>query len=198
VDVLIASFSLKRVASIDARYFIPVVGGRDDGEPGITTPCECRLSLWPTHVTLNQAYLIVYTDDNVSFAVIQQRSPVLKVSSFLLPDLLCHPDSAPFSTGSEARVRRCFTRLHQGLGRQCRAVSLRNRRLQSNGLANAVRILSPHLDQNNRTLAHQKHPNIPNPSQRHTPACVYSTKELEFFPNSFLYIPRCSTPSDWR
>ncbi|KIL62525.1 hypothetical protein M378DRAFT_165538 [Amanita muscaria Koide BX008] len=60
VDVFIASFSLRRVASIDPKYFIPVVGAREDGEPGITTPCE------------------LFTNDNVNLAVIQQRSPVLK------------------------------------------------------------------------------------------------------------------------
>ncbi|KAF8348361.1 PAC2 family-domain-containing protein [Amanita rubescens] len=60
VDLLIASLSLKCVATLDPSYFIPVVGGRDDGEPGITTPFE------------------LYTNDIVNIAVIQQRSPVLK------------------------------------------------------------------------------------------------------------------------
>jgi hypothetical protein len=80
---------------------------------------------WPTQFTLNWLYLIVYADDNVNLAVIQQRSPVLKVSSSLLASLLCYPQSTPFSTGPEARICRCFTRLHQELGRQRRAVSLR-------------------------------------------------------------------------
>ncbi|KAF8737391.1 hypothetical protein AX14_012891 [Amanita brunnescens Koide BX004] len=60
VDLLIASLSLKYVATLDPSYFIPVIGGRDDGVPGITTPFE------------------LYTNDIVNVAVIQQRSPVLK------------------------------------------------------------------------------------------------------------------------
>ena len=42
VDLLIASLSLKYVATLNPSYFIPVIGGRDDGEPGVTTPFECR------------------------------------------------------------------------------------------------------------------------------------------------------------
>ncbi|KAK2464282.1 hypothetical protein APHAL10511_003739 [Amanita phalloides] len=59
-DLLITSLSLKYVATLDPGYFIPIAGGRDDGEPGITTPFE------------------LYTQDNINLAVIQQRSPVLK------------------------------------------------------------------------------------------------------------------------
>lgn len=43
VDLLIASLSLKRIAMGDPAYFIPVVGGRENGERGITTPLECML-----------------------------------------------------------------------------------------------------------------------------------------------------------
>ncbi|KAF8628876.1 hypothetical protein AX15_003663 [Amanita polypyramis BW_CC] len=59
-DLLIASLSLRRIATFDSNYFIPVVGGRDDGEPGVTTPFE------------------LYSSDSVNVALIQQRSPVLK------------------------------------------------------------------------------------------------------------------------
>jgi len=38
VDLLIATFGLKRVAVMDSKYLVPVVGGREDGEEGITTP----------------------------------------------------------------------------------------------------------------------------------------------------------------
>lgn len=41
-DLLIASLALKRVGIFDARDLIPVVGGREGGEEGITTPLECR------------------------------------------------------------------------------------------------------------------------------------------------------------
>lgn len=43
VDLLISSLSLQRMAVIDPAYFIPVVGPRDDGHIGITTPLECKL-----------------------------------------------------------------------------------------------------------------------------------------------------------
>lgn len=41
VDILIASLSLKRYAAFDPSYFIPAVGGREDGQPGVTLPLEC-------------------------------------------------------------------------------------------------------------------------------------------------------------
>ena len=41
VDLLIASLSLKQIGVFDARDLVPVVGGREDGEEGITTPLEC-------------------------------------------------------------------------------------------------------------------------------------------------------------
>ncbi len=41
-DLLIASLALKRVGIFDARDLIPVVGGREEGEEGVTTPLECR------------------------------------------------------------------------------------------------------------------------------------------------------------
>lgn len=59
VDLLIASFPLRRLAVFDPGYFIPVVGGKED-EEGITTPLE------------------LYGETDSSLFVIQQRSPVLK------------------------------------------------------------------------------------------------------------------------
>ncbi|KAF8639494.1 hypothetical protein AX17_001399 [Amanita inopinata Kibby_2008] len=59
-DILIASFSLKRLATFDPSYFVPVIGGRDDEEPGVTLPFE------------------LYGHDGTDLVVIQQRSPVLK------------------------------------------------------------------------------------------------------------------------
>ncbi|TFK44426.1 PAC2 family-domain-containing protein [Crucibulum laeve] len=59
-DLLIATLSLKRIAVFDASYFVPVVGGREDGEEGVTTPYE------------------LFGTDTSDVLVIQQRSPVLK------------------------------------------------------------------------------------------------------------------------
>jgi predicted ATP-grasp superfamily ATP-dependent carboligase len=44
-DVLIASLRLERIGVFDPKYFIPVVGAREDGRPGITTPYECMSDL---------------------------------------------------------------------------------------------------------------------------------------------------------
>jgi len=44
-DLLIASLSLDRVGIFDPRNLIPVVGAREDGLPGVTTPLE-RMSSW--------------------------------------------------------------------------------------------------------------------------------------------------------
>ncbi|KAF9010482.1 PAC2 family-domain-containing protein [Cyathus striatus] len=59
-DLLISTLSLKRIAAVDPRFFVPVVGGRDDGEEGITTPLE------------------LYWNDTSDIAIFLQRSPVLK------------------------------------------------------------------------------------------------------------------------
>lgn len=40
MDLLIATLTLERIAVIDPSYFVPVVGGRENDEPGITTPLE--------------------------------------------------------------------------------------------------------------------------------------------------------------
>jgi len=60
VDLMIATLSLVRVAVLDSRYCVPVVGAREDGLNGITTPIE------------------LYGRSDLDFLVIQQRSPVLK------------------------------------------------------------------------------------------------------------------------
>jgi len=60
VDLLIATLSLVRVAVLDPRYCVPVVGAREDGLNGITTPIE------------------LYGRSDLDFVVIQQRSPILK------------------------------------------------------------------------------------------------------------------------
>ena len=66
VDILIATFGLWRVGIFDPTYHVPIVGGREDGLPGVTTPIE------------------LFGNDNLNFVVIQQRSPVLKVSTGLI------------------------------------------------------------------------------------------------------------------
>ena len=59
-DVLIASLSLARLGSFDSRHLVPVVGGKETGEHGVTAPLE------------------LFGKEGVDFFVIQQRSPVLK------------------------------------------------------------------------------------------------------------------------
>lgn len=61
VDLLISSLDLHRIGTFDPRDLVPVVGAREDDEPGVTTPLErnvlsysahpffaYRLSLWQT------------------------------------------------------------------------------------------------------------------------------------------------------
>ncbi|EIN11912.1 hypothetical protein PUNSTDRAFT_99231 [Punctularia strigosozonata HHB-11173 SS5] len=59
-DLLIATFALKRIGLFDPRDVIPVVGAREDGEPGLTLPLE------------------LYGKDNFDVVILQQRSPALK------------------------------------------------------------------------------------------------------------------------
>jgi len=60
VDLLISSLGLGRIAILDPQYFIPLVGNRENGEPGITAPFE------------------LYGKDGLDIVVMQQRSPTLK------------------------------------------------------------------------------------------------------------------------
>jgi len=59
VDLLIASFSFRRVAIFNPEFFVPVVGGRESGD-GITAPLE------------------LYGKPDGNTLIMQQRSPVLK------------------------------------------------------------------------------------------------------------------------
>ncbi|KAF9227366.1 hypothetical protein BS17DRAFT_806520 [Gyrodon lividus] len=59
-DLFIASLKLDRVGVFDPKYVVPVVGGREDGAAGVTTPIE------------------LFGKDRSNIAIIQQRSPVLK------------------------------------------------------------------------------------------------------------------------
>ncbi|KAI0266802.1 PAC2 family-domain-containing protein [Gloeopeniophorella convolvens] len=59
VDLLVSSLSLRAIGIFDSRDLIPVVGGREDGEEGVTTPLE------------------LFGKDGCSTVVIQQRSPIL-------------------------------------------------------------------------------------------------------------------------
>jgi len=60
VDLLINSLSLKQIGVFDTKDLVPVVGGREDGEEGITIPLE------------------LYGKDGVGIVIIQQRSPIMK------------------------------------------------------------------------------------------------------------------------
>jgi len=59
VDLLITSLSLRLIGVFDSRDLVPVVGGREDGEEGVTTPLE------------------LFGKEECDIVVIQQRSPVL-------------------------------------------------------------------------------------------------------------------------
>ncbi|KAN0133961.1 PAC2 family domain containing protein [Lactarius tabidus] len=59
VDLLIASLSLRRIGVFDSRDLVPVIGGREGGEDGITMPLE------------------LFGREGCEIVVIQQRSPVL-------------------------------------------------------------------------------------------------------------------------
>ncbi|KAH9986532.1 PAC2 family-domain-containing protein [Russula compacta] len=59
VDLLITSLSLRVIGMFDSRDLVPVVGGREDGEEGISTPLE------------------LFGKEECDVVVIQQRSPVL-------------------------------------------------------------------------------------------------------------------------
>lgn len=93
-DILIASLSLQLVGIFDPQYFIPAVGARDDGQEGITTPFECS---WISTAYMSETKLsnnIVFGRDDLNVAVIQQRSPALKVGiivgTFMTP--VCLPE----------------------------------------------------------------------------------------------------------
>jgi len=60
VDLLIASLSLRRVGVFDPGDLVPVVGARENGEEGVTSPLE------------------MFGRDDSHIVFIQQRSPVLK------------------------------------------------------------------------------------------------------------------------
>lgn len=59
-DLLISSLDLHRIGIFNPRDLVPVVGAREDDEPGVTTPLE------------------LYGRHDANVVVIQQRSPVLK------------------------------------------------------------------------------------------------------------------------
>ncbi|KAI9509734.1 PAC2 family-domain-containing protein [Russula earlei] len=59
IDLLIASLSLRIIGVFDPRDLVPVIGGREDGEEGVSTPLE------------------LFGKEGCDVVVIQQRSPVL-------------------------------------------------------------------------------------------------------------------------
>lgn len=87
-DLLIASLSLHRVGIFDPRSLVPVVGAREDDLPGVTTPLE------------------LFGRDDIDVAVIQQRSPALKV---IKPSLTWISDTfftvlIPHPTSPQSRI----------------------------------------------------------------------------------------------
>ncbi|KAF8919886.1 PAC2 family-domain-containing protein [Mucidula mucida] len=59
-DLLIESLSLQHIGTFDPGYFIPMIGGRENDEAGVSTACE------------------LFGSDEVNLIVMQQRSPTLK------------------------------------------------------------------------------------------------------------------------
>jgi proteasome assembly chaperone 2 len=78
-DLLIASLDLKCVGLFDARYLVPAIGPRDDGD-GVTTALECVCPRrWISVSELT--FLPVYGREGIDVVVMQPRSPVLKASA---------------------------------------------------------------------------------------------------------------------
>ena len=110
-DLLIASLSLRLIGVFDSCDLVPVVGGRDDREEGVSTPLEREpsaqfkfLSILATHSILPA----VFGKEGCDVLVIQQRSPVLLVRALSLCRIaakLRHltPDFPPVE---KARIRR--------------------------------------------------------------------------------------------
>lgn len=98
--MLISSLGLERVDILSdlAQYLIPVVGGREDGQPGLTTPLE----------------LFSKPDGEYPYVFVQQRSPVMQVRTLTSSILIqYHIPPIPVarvkltindSTGSKTRV----------------------------------------------------------------------------------------------
>jgi len=80
VDLVISTLGLQLVGLFDARDVVPVVGARDDGRQGITTPLE------------------LYGKEGLDVVIVQQRSPVLKDrKNEFVKDILTFIQSSSFS-----------------------------------------------------------------------------------------------------
>jgi len=80
VDLVISSLDLHRIGFFNPRDIVPVVGARDDGEQGITTPLE------------------LYGKEGIDIVVMQQRSPALKDRKHqFVQDLLTFIQNSKFS-----------------------------------------------------------------------------------------------------
>lgn len=60
-DLLIASLKLDRVGVFDPKHLVPVVGAREDGSPGLTTPIERKSLLIRSVETSGRAVLEQYS-----------------------------------------------------------------------------------------------------------------------------------------
>lgn len=84
VDLLVVSLSLKKIGIFNAKDLVPVVGGREDGEEGITTPLECMYIIASLYNKSSLRLPKVYGRDGVDIVIIQQRSPVIKVGYWMI------------------------------------------------------------------------------------------------------------------
>jgi hypothetical protein len=79
VDLLIASLALERIGAFEPSDLVPVVGGREAGEEGITMPLERTCHLRCDDASLELRRHAVYGKKDLALVVVQQRSPALKV-----------------------------------------------------------------------------------------------------------------------
>ena len=62
VDLLITSLSLRSIGLFDSRDLVPVVGGREDGEEGVSTPLEREFRL-------HSFLLLDYSDKRIEISL---------------------------------------------------------------------------------------------------------------------------------
>lgn len=132
IDLLIASLSLRVIGVFDSRDLVPVVGGREDGAEGISTPLESELRA-PFFLFQSSSFKkrlrdfpSVFGSEGCEIVVIQQRSPVLVVRlKSRRPS--CAPDASP---AEKARVCRCTLPVSSGIKALCDSFFVRRRHVQ--------------------------------------------------------------------
>lgn len=60
-DLFIASLKLDRVGVFDPKYLVPVVGAREDGTAGLTTPIERKSPFTPVETESGRVVFTQYS-----------------------------------------------------------------------------------------------------------------------------------------